>query len=350
MGDPLVIYGASGYTGALLARALRDRGIAPRLCGRSESKIAALAARLGLEYRIARLDDEEGLSSALAGSRAMLNAAGPFSATALPLVAACLRGGIHYLDVTGEASVIESVSRRGEEARRKGVMLMPAIGFDVVASDCLAAHVARRVAQPRRLFIGVSGLELLSRGSAKTIVAQSSDPVWVRRDGFLERVPQGSFERFFDYGSGPRSSLVVSWGDVVSAYASTGIPDIAVYFETTPLHRVHNALMHLLGWSLPFTPWRDWLRANADALPDGPSEEARAARQAVIVAEVEDDAGALARSRLRTPEAYSFTAAAATAIAERVLAGDIETGFQTASRVFGPDFVLSLPRVHREDF
>ncbi len=279
----------------------------------------------------------------------LVNAAAPFSASAPPLIEGCLRNGIHYLDVTGEVAVIESAAKRDADAFRKGIMVMPAAGFDVVPSDCLAAHVLRRSRSPLRLFMGISGLELLTRGSARTLIDQIGQPVWVRRKGDLAQVPAGSLSRRFDYGKGLRVSAAVSWGDVASAYFTTGVRDITVYFEATPAVRAHHALLDLFGWAVPLTPWRELLKASTPWMPEGPSEPQRAARRAVIVVEIEESDGRVVRSRMRTPEAYSLTASSASAIAMRVISGDYEPGFQTPARVYGPDFALSLPEVTREN-
>jgi short subunit dehydrogenase-like uncharacterized protein len=349
MNDGTLIYGATGYTGKLLAREARRGGMAPVLCGRNEEKLRLLASELRLEFRTVRLDDRERLDRTFEGIRAIVNAAGPFSLTASPLIDACLRTGVHYLDVTGEVAVIDMASRRDRDAKRRKIMVMPAVGFDVVPSDCLAAHVRSRARTARRLFIGISGLELLTRGSAKTIIQQIGEPVWVRRNGALTRVPPASLERAFDYGHGPRPSIAVSWGDVASAFFTTGVRDITVYFEATPAVRAHNAMLQVFGWAVPVTPWRRWLDLGAEWLPDGPSEQERTEREAVIVVEIEGADGRMVRSRMRTPEAFSMTASAATAIAARVIAGDLEPGFQTPARVYGGDFPLSLPGVTRED-
>jgi short subunit dehydrogenase-like uncharacterized protein len=344
-----LLYGATGYTGRLLVDSALARGMRPILGGRSAHKLRPFASDLGLEWRVAALDRPEELDRALDGVAVVVNAAGPFSSTTPPLIDACLRAGAHYLDVTGEVVAIDRASQRSAEARRRGVMIMPAAGFDVVASDCLIAHVVRSTKSPVRLFLGISGLALLSRGSARTIVEQLGQPVWVRRGGTLGQVPPGSLERDFDYGAGPRSSLAVSWGDVASAYYSTGIPDVTAYFEATGPVRAQVSMMRAIGGAPVVRAWQPWLALNVGLLPEGPTERQRAERQAVIVVEVEDAGGGVARSRLRTPEAFSFTASAAIAIVARVLAGDLETGFQTPARVYGPDFVLSLPRVVRED-
>jgi short subunit dehydrogenase-like uncharacterized protein len=345
----LLLYGATGYTGKLLARACLERGLAPVLAGRNEGTLRALSAELGLECRVLGLDQPHLVEGALRGIAVAINAAGPFSVTATPLLQACLRAGVHYLDVSGEVAVIDRASRQDGEAKRRKVMIMPSVGFDVVSSDCLAAHVAQRSRGAKRLFIGISGLELLSRGSARTMIEQLTEPVWVRRSGRLETISPGSMERPFDYGGGPRPSVVVSWADVATAYFTTGISEVSVYFEATAAVRAHHMMLQLFGNIIPFTPWQGWLRTASEWMPEGPPERERAKRRAVVVAEVETADGRVLRSRLTTPEVYSFTAQAGAAITERVLCGDLEPGFQTPARIYGADFVLSLPGVSRED-
>ncbi|MCY1080244.1 saccharopine dehydrogenase family protein [Archangium lansingense] len=345
---PFLLYGATGYTGRLLARAANERGLRPILCGRDEPRLAAMASELGLEYRVARLDD--GLDEALRGVQVVLHAAGPFSSTCRPMVDACLRVGVHYLDLSGEVAAIEGVFQRGAEARRRGVMLMPGAGFDVVPSDCLALHLSRQVRGARRLVLGISGLETISRGSFRTLAEGAGQSILIRRGGNILGIVPGSLERELDFGSGPRPSLAMSWGDVSSAYYSTGIPDIEVYCDAIPALRMMVMANRWFGGGLASDAGRLGLELQARALPDGPTGEQRAGRQGVIVAEVEDAAGRRLRGRLRTPEAYGFSCTTALALVERVLAGDLETGAQTPARVYGPDFVLSFAGVLREEF
>ncbi|HEX8433868.1 saccharopine dehydrogenase family protein [Archangium sp.] len=346
---PFLIYGATGYTGRLLARAAKERGLRPILCGRDEPRLAALASDLALEYRVARLERDADLDEALRGIQVVLHAAGPFSSTFAPMVDACLRAGAHYLDLSGEVAAIEGVFQRDAAARQRGVMLMPGVGFDVVPSDCLALHLSRRMRGARRLVLGISGLEVISRGSFRTLAEGAGQSIHVRRGGRLLGVAPGSLHREFDFGAGPRPSLAMSWGDVGSAYYSTGIPDIEVYCEAIPALRMMVEANRWFGGLLATDAGRGWLELQARALPDGPTDAQRAGRQAVIVAEVEDGAGRRARARMRTPEAYGFSCTTGLSIVERVLAGDLEVGAQTPARVYGPDFVLSFAGVHREE-
>ncbi|MDJ0850342.1 MAG: saccharopine dehydrogenase NADP-binding domain-containing protein [Myxococcota bacterium] len=346
----LLIYGATGYTGRLIARAALERGLEPVLCGRHPARLAALSERLGgLEHRVATLGDASALDAVLADVDVLLNAAGPFSQTAAAVLDACLRTGTHYLDVTGEAEVMEALSRRDREAREREILVLPGAGFDVVPSDCLAAHVARRAPGATWLALGVRGLVHVTRGSYRTLVEQAGRPVWVRRDGHLRPVAPGSLRRTFDYDGEPCVSLAVSWGDVVSAWHTTGIPNIEVYFEAAPAIEGMLTAGRLFGGLFRTRTARVLLKAPAELLAEGPSPEERDAVQAVIVAEAGHEGRRLAHARLRTPEAYSFTGMAAALVAERVLQGDWRAGFRTPAGLFGPDFVTQLPGVERSE-
>jgi short subunit dehydrogenase-like uncharacterized protein len=348
MSDPILLYGATGYSGRLVARELCRLGVRPLLGGRDAQRTAAAAAALGLEHRVASVDDSAALAAAFGEVAVVINAAGPFAHTAEPVALACLESGAHYLDLCGEVPALDRLSRRHAAARTRGVMLLPGVGFDVVPTDCLAAHVARRLGGARSLTLAVSRLGFLSPGSAKTLLEHFDCGV-SRHGGSLRPLPLASLERSFDFGAGPRPCLNVSLADVVTAFFTTGIRDIMTFAEATPLLR-------LLPFGDAFAPW---LRSSAgaalghalaDALWRDPPAPADARRMSMaIVAEAEDASGRRVRARLTTPEAYELTAFTAATIAARVAAGDHEPGFQTPARLFGADFILSVPGVARVD-
>jgi len=350
MGGALAIYGATGYSGRLLARRATEVGLVPMLCGRNKARLEALASELGLEHRVAESPASEALDAVFRDARVVLNAAGPFRGTAEPVVAACLRSGAHYLDITAETPVVEMLAARGAEARERKVMIMPAVGFDVVPSDCLAAHLARRLPGATRLALALTNLFFLTRGSARTLI-ENVDFGVVRRGGVLVRVPLGSLERWFDFGDGMQPALNVSLADLVTAYYTTGIPNVVTYVHATPLMRSILTGCRDFGWILASAPSQALLAAAAEILPEDPGagRTSPEGSSMTIVGEVHDDRGRSARARVRTPEAYRFTGFTAIGVAQRVLAGDLEVGFQTPARVYGADFVLSFPDVMRED-
>ena len=92
-----------------------------------------------------------------------------------------------------------------------------------------------------------------------------------------------------------------------------------------------------------------YMKAHAPLFPEGPTPAERAVHTCVIVAEAKAEDGRAVASRLRTPEAYSMSAQTAVRIAQRVLGGDVESGFQTPSRVYGAHFILQFQGVVRED-
>lgn len=348
MSDPILIYGATGFSGRLATHACLELGLRPVLAGRNAELVGAAARALSLEHRCFDLTDTARLDQGLAGVRVVLHMAGPYSRSARPMVEACLRTGAHYLDITGETQVIEDLAGLDRAARTRGVMVMPSVGFDVVPSDCLAAHVARSVPDAATLSLAMTSLAFITRGSARTAMEAAGAGIG-RRNGALVPVALASIERSFDFGDGPRSCINCTWGDVANAWYTTGIPDIDVFFEGTPFLRTLLLLARTYAPLLRTAAGQAWLRAHVEMLPEGPTEAKRRSTRMVIVAQAAHPDGRRKTARLHTPEAYSFTGTASAHVARRVLAGDLEPGFQTPGRVFGPDFVLTLPGVRRED-
>ena len=228
-------------------------------------------------------------------------------------------------------------------------MLMPGVGFLVVASDCLAAHVAARLPGADRLRIGTSRSLFLSRGSAKTMIGLVADAVTVRRNGVLTSVPIGAVEHEFDYGHGRQRSTAMSMAELVTAFRTTGIRNIEAYVEVNPVERAALRLAARLAWLVRNPLCQIALQTQVELLPDGPLDDDRRHRARTVVVEAEDQTGRTVCSRVFTPEAYRFTATTALTIAGRVLRNEFQAGFQTPARVYGADFMLGLDGVRRED-
>jgi short subunit dehydrogenase-like uncharacterized protein len=351
MSQRILIYGATGYTGRLVTAEAARRSLDVVLAGRNAETLKELAAPFGLETRVVPLSDSARLRIALDDIDCVLHVAGPFSETAAPMVEACLETRTHYLDVTGEIDVFEAIARRGADARDAGILLLPGVGFDVVPSDCLAAHVAARVDEPHTLRIAIAGMGSgVSRGTAKTAVESLGDGLRIRRDGIIVNRPAGSLERDFEFEAGPARGVAMPWGDVATAFHSTGVPNIEVYFI------MGGGLPTLMKASRFFAPVFDWewvqrfLKSRIDKMPAGPDEAARSATGAMLLAEAEGPGDQLARARLETPSGYELTYQAAIEIAARVVRGEAPTGHHTPSSAFGADFVLDLPGCRRFDF
>jgi short subunit dehydrogenase-like uncharacterized protein len=343
-----LLYGATGYTGRLILAECLARGLRPILSGRGEA-VRELASAHGLESRILGLDDPAGLKRALAGVTAVLHAAGPFSRTSRPMADACLATGAHYLDITGEIGVFEALAARDGEARGKGVMLLPGVGFDVVPSDCLAAHLKGRLPDAVRLTLAFQSTGGLSPGTATTMVENAGRGGAIRRGGVITPVPAGWKTITVDLGKGPVDVTSIPWGDVATAWYSTGIPNIEVYTRTTRSLRLMLKASRYLGGLLTSDAVQRRLKSSIRRRVPGPDAAARARGTSRIRGEVENEAGRRASARLAGPEGYTMTARTAVAALERTLAGAATPGFRTPSLAFGPDFILSIEGVTRED-
>jgi short subunit dehydrogenase-like uncharacterized protein len=347
--SPYLIYGANGYTGELVAREAVRRGQRPVLAGRNAEAMRALATELGLEHRAFALDDAETTDAGLKGMTAVLHCAGPFVRTSRPMADACLRAKVHYLDVTGEIEVFERLAARGAKAAEAGVMLLPGTGFDVVPTDCLAAHLKRRLPGATRLVLAFHSVGGLSRGTATTMIENLHRGGLIRRDGVLTPVPAGWKTRTIDFGRGPRTVVSIPWGDVATAYYSTGIADIEVYTTATWPLRLTMKASRFLRPLLASSAVQSFLTRRVRAGAPGPTAEQRARGRTVVWGEVTDKSGGRAVSRLYGPEGYTFTTLTALAALEKVLSGDAPPGFQTPAKAYGADFVLGIEGVKRED-
>jgi short subunit dehydrogenase-like uncharacterized protein len=344
----LLIYGANGYTGELAARHAKARGLDPILAGRSQG-VLPLAKALSLETRVFSLENGADVDSALTDVQVVLHCAGPFSRTARPMANGCLRTRTHYLDVTGEIEVFEDLASCDESAHRAGVMLLPGVGFDVVPSDGLALHLKERLPSATHLSLAFQGLGQVSRGTATTMLENIDSGGRIRRGGALVWVPSGHAVRTVDLGLGPTKVIAVPWGDVSTAFYSTGIPNIEVFMAAPLAMRLGMMGARWFGPLLSMAWVKGWLKKLVDSSVTGPNEAARSSGRSFLWGEARDDSGAVVSARLETPEAYELTKLAAVAIAERVLAGDVHVGFQTPARAYGADFILSLPGIVRTD-
>jgi short subunit dehydrogenase-like uncharacterized protein len=340
---PWLIYGANGYTGRLIAQEAVRRGLAPILAGRNADRMEGLARELACSCRIFDLSRTDGIVGNLCGVRAVLHCAGPFSQTARPMLDACIRAGVHYLDITGEINVIELAATLHQEAATARVTLMPAVGMDVVPSDCLAAKLAERLPKAQRLELAISSAGTISRGTAATILEGLPSGGRVRIDGTITKVPLNWKTKDVSFRHGVRTAVTAPWGDVASAWHTTGIPNIEVYMAMPPRRirwlRVLRPVLPLLR--LPFL--RALFRRGIRRFIAGPSPDERKRTRVSFWGRAVDARGNSVEATLVTPSGYSLTASAALACLEKVLAGEGPIGFATPAKAFGGDFILTIP-------
>ena len=337
----LLVYGAYGYTGELIARHAVERGLRPVLAGRDRARLRRLAEPLGCEARAFGLSSAAEVLRGIEGATVVLHCAGPFVHTYRPVLEACLEARAHYLDITGEEPVFEAARAASEAAERVGIMVMPGTGFDVVPTDCMAAHLARRLPGARSIVLAFRALGRVSRGTARTAMTladlRPADPA---------RHPP---ERTFDLGEGPVRCVSIPWGDLVTAPRSTGVADVAVYMAAP---RTRSMLMRVMPHLAPALrlpgvgPLAAALFTRGRA---GPDAEARARGRALVYGEAVGADGRRVAARQRHCDGYAYTALSAVEIAARAMRGEARPGWQTPSSAYGPDLAISIPGSERVD-
>ena len=344
-----LIYGANGYMGKEIAKLAVREGLKPILAGRDKNAVKEVANEFGTPYRIFDLVDPSTIARALEDVDLVLNCAGPYIFTSSPMVDACIKSGAHYLDITGEIPVYQAIAMQDEAAKAAEVMLLPGIGFDVAPTDCLALHLKNRLPEATHLVLAfhIDGPAGLPPGTQNTAIEHL-------QYGELERVggelfPTKGKPRFrdIDFGKGPVRTLDFPWGDIYTAWFSTGIPNIKDYV------RFPNPVQKQLVLMKRFKPLFSSAfvrRVAKKAIKPGPSYEECAATSTHVWGEVRDAEGNRASSVLHGPEAgVTWTSITAIAGVKKVLSGIFKPGFQTPAMAFGADFVLECEEVSRKD-
>lgn len=346
MGEPWMVYGAYGYTGRLILEQAIAAGYKPVVAGRDPARTESVALEFGLPHRSFELSDTQALRRGLEGMRAVLHCAGPFSQTAAPMIAACLQVGTHYLDITGEIDVFAYAHANDGAARKHGVALVPGVGFDVVPTDCLAAMLREDLPDANELLLAFDAEGGPSRGTALTGIEGLGKGGRIRRDGELIRVPLGYKRREINFPRGSRQCVTIPWGDVYTAFVSTGIQNIEVYMAMPPRTITNLRRLRWLTPLLGLAPVQWLLKRRVEASVQGPSAQRRGECHAYVYGEVRNPRGDVRAATLTTPNGYALTAMSALRIA-RFLATDIgpHAGFYTPSLLMGSHFVRKLKGV-----
>ncbi|MCW8925133.1 MAG: saccharopine dehydrogenase NADP-binding domain-containing protein [Xanthomonadales bacterium] len=340
-----MLYGANGYTGRLIVAEALKRGLRPVLAGRNAAVIEAMAVESGLEHRLFGLDDNRMAAEALEGFHTVLHCAGPFSATSQQMIDACLQQHCHYLDITGEISVFANAHGQAEDARRADIVLMPGVGFDVVPTDCLAATLVQQLPAATRLALAFKSGGRMSRGTAKTSIEGLANGGCVRRAGKLQRVPLAWKAREIPFDGGTSLAVTIPWGDVFTAYISTGIPDIEVYMAVSQVLVKRMKRMRLAKPLLSMQWVQNVLKRRVEKSIAGPSGADRASSHMQLWGEVASADGRSVSAVMTTPDGYDVTATASLGVVEYLLENEIEGGFYTPSLLMGADYASRLPGV-----
>ncbi len=336
----IALYGATGYTGRLVAAELIRRGERPLLAGRDGVKLERLRAALGVDapIAVAAVDNAGALRKIAASANVVLSCAGPFAQLGPPVVDAALAERAHYCDITGEIPFMLACAARDAEARAAGVALVNGVGFDVVPTDVAVRLACQGLGdiEDVELFLGVahaspsqgtlrSGLAAADRGSARF------------ENGRLVREPPAARVRKVELPQiGEKWVASVPWGDLASAPKTSGARNVRVYFAMRP------GRARLLRWASPLAPLamrlggRALSRRLVARFPEGPSEAERARQLFGIRAEARAKDGRTRVALVWGKDPYGLTAVTATFAAQRLAQGGVQ-GWTTPALAFAPE-------------
>ncbi len=339
-----ILYGAYGYTGQLITKMAEEYGLRPLLAGRSEEKLQALSVSSGYPYRVVDLADRAALEDLLQEAPAVLHAAGPFIKTASAMMDACLATGTQYLDITGEIQVFAKGAKRDEAAKAAGIMIMPGVGFDVVPTDCMAAFLHEKMPDATHLQLAFAWKGGgVSHGTAKTMLMGMGYPGAIRKDGKIQPVKSAYKTAVFPFSAEKSlQAVTIPWGDVFTAYYTTGIPNIETYFAAPMQQQKMMGWANYLGPILRLPIVKKYLSKKIDAQPAGPSDTQRAKARAFVYGAVRNAKGEQIAARIETLEGYTLTAVTALMITKKVLAGEFKTGYQTPAGCYGADLIMEV--------
>ena len=338
-----MIYGCYGYTGRLMAAEAVSRGLVPVLAGRDKKKVGEMARQLGFPFRCFEAETPRTAAESLAGMSVLLNCAGPFVDTCVALAKGCMLAGVHYLDISGEIDALEYVNGLDEKAMEAGVVLCPGAGFDVVPTDCMASALKESMPDAERLALAFDSTSPPSPGTVRTMLDVIADNGKVRKRKVIVERPIAHKSRRIDFGAGPKDAVAIPWGDVSTAFHSTGIPDIEVYVSIRGVALPFLKVMRPFRCLLFMKGVRRLLNKIIDAVVKGPSPEERQKHGVRLWAEATDADGRRKNALLETANGYDVTVHAALGILEKLLETNPEPGAYTPSRLMGAWYACGLP-------
>jgi short subunit dehydrogenase-like uncharacterized protein len=344
MQNKFLLYGANGYTGKLIAKLAATYNLQPILAGRTEANIKPLAEELQLPCRIIDLDDKIQLENALSSVKLVLHAAGPYAYTAKQMIEACLKTGVHYIDINGDIAVFEMLKKYDAAAKEKNIMIMPGVGFDVVPTDCIALQLKNKMPDATHLklaFASVGGG--LSHGTAITMASKIGEGGASRENGKIVRKPLGQKGMWVNFGTKKLFVMTIPWGDVSTAYTTTGIANIETYTGMAPKVYRMLKLQWAFNWLLKTEFVRNIIRKKIKSKPAGPSDEQRKNSSSFVWGEVTNASAKKLTAAISCLDGYTLTAHSSLIISQKILNGNYKTGYQTPAGCYGAGLIMEVP-------
>jgi short subunit dehydrogenase-like uncharacterized protein len=380
----ILLYGANGFSGRIVAEVAAQR---PNwaggefelvLAGRSRDELARLGRRLGMPVLAFALDDHRALDDALGcGVFAVINAAGPFASTAIPLVKAALRNHVHYVDINGEADVYKQLDDFAFIARQRDIAIVGGAGHSATTSDVMLRAALKHlsgqgIGKIGTVRIAFSHVKYVSRGSAQTAWRSIREQTMVVRTDpaakgeapaqlVIDYEPSGKIERIFDFGDvetqgdradggGPRTArriaMLANLLDLLTAritltrHVQMQARRIESFIEMPEGARIFVQMGALSAPLYALPAWRQFVRTQVDLLPEGPDAWERRHDRHTILLQIDDGAGrTLIDWRMETPDPYDFTAECVLGVVEGLatLKTKPDAGLRTPGEMFAID-------------
>jgi short subunit dehydrogenase-like uncharacterized protein len=326
--NKLLIYGATGYTGRIIASRAKELNLDFEIAAREENQIKVLAQELNVPFHIFNVDDESGWQKALTNKKVLINAAGPFSFTAKQAMNACLKANVNYLDISAELDTYQLAESLDKEAKAAGIQLMSGAGL-FVSYDALAVHLSKLVTDPQELKVGFMHYGGFSRGSILSSKNIADLGILVRGNGVIIK-KQDPQSKVFSFGNEDIECIPTPLGGIILTYKSTGIPNIEEFFSLK-------------------LPAVDITNLTAENLPDGPTQEERASGRNGLSAEIKGKDGKVAKAYIDAPSGYNLTPLSVVAVANRILNNDFKIGFQSPGSAYGEEILSDIPDLYLFD-
>lgn len=348
--NTLIVYGSYGYTGRLIVEELRQKKFKVILSGRSREALQKQSLETGYAFEAVDINDSAALKNLLSKANLVLHCGGPFRFTAKQMADACLETKTHYTDITGEWQVFELLAGYDEAAKLAGIQIMPGTGFDVVPSDCLAVHLKKRLPSATHLqlaFAMVPGG--MSRGTKKSMTESLGFGGIMRKNNELVPFTLGKDVLELDFGKFTAKTTRIQWGDISTAWRSTGIPTIEVFAGADDKAISNLKLSNHLGWLLRKRWMKNFILKQIDKGKPGPSQHDLHNGRCYLRGTVWDAEGNARTSFFNGPNAYLLTAKTAVLIADKVLTGKFDAGYKTPAMQYGADLILEINDTKRTD-
>lgn len=333
----VVVFGATGFTGTLVAEAMRASGLPFAIAGRNARALQALSEQLGnVPTLVADAQEPRTLGALLEGTRVLVNCAGPFLRYGEAVVNAAVESGVHYLDTTGEQTYMKRVLNQYDGvALRNDVTVINALAFEYAVGDWLAALAVERLGRGDPVDSVSIGYSLagggVTRGTTLSVFEMMGEQGWSYEGGQWRRRPAGWTRRTLTFARGAREVVWVPFGETLMVPRHERVQTVLTFVHLPRLLRRMMPLAARTGSALR-TAFRPAVQRVVARRSAGPTEAQRAASRFSIVAEAVRG-GAVGRAVAEGTDPYGLTARIATLGTALLLESPVQRGVRTPAHL-----------------